>query len=371
MKKVAGLFLLCSFAAVLFAAGSARADDAPAADADGYLQALHPRTWSFPRDHGRHEGFKTEWWYFTGNLADGSGRQFGYQLTFFRTALAPKAATRPSAWRLTNLYFAHAAVSDVQNRAFHFKDRLSREHAGLAESSDQTLDVRLLDWSASLKENVIHLHEAENDFAIDLTCSDGRGPTMQGPGGVNAKGRRADQASYYYSMTRLKTTGSITVGGKVYDVHGQTWMDHEFSSNALSPDQVGWDWMGLSLDNGDDLMIYRMRNRKGGTDFLSGTLIPPQGPPRYLSERDITLESSSPWTSPQTNASYPQRWKVTIGGLGDFDIRSKMVGQELHTNASTKVDYFEGAVDVLDSHQKAVGQGYLEMTGYQHALGGI
>src|SRR3954468_253095 len=179
-----------------------------------FLTAVAPRDWSFPRDHGRHDGFKTEWWYFTGNVRDAGGRVFGYQLTFFRSAFAPPPpTTRPSPWAMTDLYFAHAAVSDVDGRAFVFKDRLQRGRAGLAGSSDRTLDVSLLDWSAVLGgDGTIRLKAAEADFAIDLACTGGRGPVLQGPGGVNAKSRESGHASYYYSLTRLRTAGTLTVG---------------------------------------------------------------------------------------------------------------------------------------------------------------
>lgn len=329
-----------------------------------FQQAVQPRAWAFPRDHGRHDGFKTEWWYFTGNLRDAAGRRFGYQLTFFRSAFAPSPATRPSAWGLKNLYFAHAAISDVDGRAFVFKDRMERGRTGLAEASEQTLDVSLLDWSAAMKPDGIHLHATEKEFSLDLTCARGRGPVLQGPGGVNAKARGPGHASYYYSLTRLPTAGTLTVGGHTYHVEGSSWMDHEFSSDALSGEQVGWDWMGLHLSNGSDLMIYRIRGKSAADDYLSGTLIAPDGTPRYLASGDIRLDGSDPWKSPATGGVYPQRWRVSCAGLPELIVKSAMPGQELITKDSTKVNYFEGAADVIDSSGKPAGEGYLEMTGY-------
>jgi predicted secreted hydrolase len=335
-----------------------------------FKQALHPRTWSFPLDHGRHDGFKTEWWYFTGNLKGSDGRPFGYQLTFFRTAFAARPTTRPSPWAMNDLYFAHAAISDLGDRSFTYKDVLERGRPGLAWSSDQAMDVTLLSWSARLESGTIHLHAAEKDFAIDLQCSQGRGPILQGPGGVNLKGHQPGQASYYYSMTRLKTSGSLTVNGHTYQVDGLSWMDHEFSSNSLSPEQSGWDWMGLQLSSGDDLMIYRLRNKSGGTDYLSGTRITPDGQPHYLSATDIALIGSRPWKSPTSGGAYPQEWTLRCTGLPPLIVKSAMPGQELITNASTKVTYFEGAAVATDANGKSVGAGYLEMTGYADSLGG-
>ena len=336
----------------------------------GFDQALGPREWNFPRDHGRHDGFKTEWWYFTGNLNDPGGRPFGYQLTFFRTAFVARAATRPSPWAMKDLYFAHAAISDVGGRNFVFKDRLERGRPGLAWASDNHLDVQLLDWTAKLDTKSIALRASETGFAIDLKLEDGRGPVLQGPGGVNLKGREPGQASYYYSMTRLKTSGSLTVGGQKFSVTGQSWMDHEFSSNSLSPDQTGWDWMGLQLSDGSDLMIYRLRGKSAGSDYLSGTRITPDARPHYLSASDISLTPSEPWSSPASGGAYPQSWTVKCAGLPDLTVRSAFPGQELITSTSTKVTYFEGAASVTDAAGKPAGAGYLEMTGYANSLGG-
>lgn len=353
---------VCFIAAVLgcFAAGSG----------PDYRQATGPRQWSFPVDHGRHDGFKTEWWYFTGNLRDASGREFGYQLTLFRTAFAPHATTRPSPWAMTDLYFAHAAITDLQGKKFVFKDRLERGRPGLAWASDKTLDVVLLDWSARLDGKSIELRAKESGFQIDLMLRDGRGPVLQGPAGVNRKGREPGQASYYYSMTRLQTSGSLMIDKQKFQVTGLSWMDHEFSSNSLSAAQSGWDWMGLQLTDGTDLMIYRMRNKSGATDYLSGTRITPDGTPHYLSASDIELEGSHPWTSPSSGGAYPQRWKLKIKGLADMLVESAMPGQELITSASTNVTYFEGVAHVSDSNGHAIGAGYLEMTGYAKSLGG-
>lgn len=353
-------------APLLLSMNSTLADSTPPA----FEQATAPREWNFPRDHGRHDGFKTEWWYFTGNVRDAGGRLFGYQLTFFRTAFLPQAATRPSPWAMNDLYFAHAAVSDIDGKKFLFKDRLARGRPGLADASDHQLDVNLLDWSAVSDGHETRLKAADKDFAIELTCDSGRGPVLQGPGGVNRKGREKEQASYYYSMTRLPTQGTLSVVGRVFHVEGLSWMDHEFSSNAMSKDQVGWDWMGLHLSNGDDLMIYRLRNHAGSSDFLSGTRIAPDGSPHYLSAADITLEGSEPWTSAASGGSYPQRWKLQVAGLPPMVVASRLAGQELITTDTTKVNYFEGSASVTDEAGRPAGEGYLEMTGYAKSIGG-
>ena len=336
--------------------------------APAFQEAIAPRAWSFPRDHGRHDGFKLEWWYYTGHLRDASGHRFGYQLTFFRSAFRAQPIERQSPWAMTNLYFAHAAISDIDAKSFIFKDRLQRARAGLAYASDQTLDVSLLDWSAKLEGDQTHLHAADDGLSIDLTCGPGRGPVLEGPGGVNAKGREVGQASYYYSMTRLPTSGTLSIHNQTYQVEGQSWMDHEFSSNALGGSQIGWDWMGLHLSSGEDLMLYRLRNKSGGVDFLSGTRITPDGQPHYLSDRDLTMEPSEDWKSPTSGASYPQRWLIQCAGLPPLIVHSQMPGQELVTSGSSDVTYFEGAAEVLNADNNSpAGEGYLEMTGYAPA----
>lgn len=364
-------WVICLFFFVLASSGVLAAEKPPTTlPSAGFLRALAPREWSFPRDHGRHDGFKTEWWYFTGNMRDQTGRRFGYQLTFFRTAYAATATTRASAWGMNELYFAHAAITDVSGKVFSFKDGLQRGMAGLAMASDQTLDVSVLDWTAKLKEEKIHLQAREKGFAIDLTCAIPGAPILQGKGGLNAKGDQPGQASYYYSMTRLPTHGTLETSGQKFTVDGISWMDHEFSSNALEANQTGWDWISLSLADGSDLMIYRMRDKKGGTDYLSGTEISREGKPRYLVEGEIQFEGSKPWKSPVSGGSYPQEWRVQLKGHDAMIVKSVMPGQELTTQHSTNVNYFEGAVDVFDMRGKSVGEGYLEMTDYTKSIGG-
>jgi predicted secreted hydrolase len=334
-----------------------------------FAQALAPREWIFPRDHGRHDGFKTEWWYFTGNLREKStGRRFGYQLTFFRTAFVPSATTRPSQWAMTDLYFAHAAVSDVDGKQFHYADRLSRGRTGLAIASDNSLDVLLKDWSVKTDNDQIHLVASDTNFAIDLQSAPGRGPILQGPGGLNPKGTAPGQASYYYSMPRMPTTGTLTIDGHPFELTGDTWMDHEFSSNALAEDQSGWDWLALSLADGTDLMIYRLRDKSGRTNYLSGTRVDRAGTVIYLSASDITLNSSNSWKSPATGATYPQQWQLTIKGTPPLIVRTHLTNQELQTPNSTDVTYYEGTVEVQDSTGHPTGEGYLEMTGYAKPL---
>jgi predicted secreted hydrolase len=334
-----------------------------------FAQVLEPRAWAFPGDHGRHDGYKTEWWYFSGNLKDKTGRRFGYELTFFRIAMTPRSttqpATQPGAWPLRDLYFAHAAISDISGRRFVFHDRMQRSRAGLADASASTLDVYLHDWRAKLdNRGRTVLYARENGFEIDLLADPGVGPVLEGPGGVNAKGPNRGQASYYYSEPRMPTQGTLEIAGESFEVAGLSWMDHEFSSNAMSGDQVGWDWVALSLVDHSSLMLYRIRGKTPAADYLSGTLISPQGRPTYISAGEIVMEGSEPWRSEKSGGQYPQRWRIAIPGREPMLVRTLMAGQELLTPETTGVDYFEGAVEASDPAGKPIGEGYLEMTGY-------
>lgn len=347
---------------------------APLLADDRFRQAIGPREWSFPRDHGRHDGFQTEWWYFTGNLAADDGRRFGYQLTFFRSQVAAQqaaATTRPSGWAMRDLYFAHAAISDLGGRRFAFRDRIARGREGLAGASDRTLDVHLLDWRAWREDDgTLRLVARDGDFAIDLTGVVERGPVLQGDRGLSPKGRRPGQASYYYSLTRIRTTGTLRLAGESFAVSGLSWMDQEFSSNVLDESQVGWDWLSLQLDDGRDLMVFRLRDASGRTDYASATLVLPDGSTRTFTPEQIRMAGTDEWTSPASGGRYPQRWTIDLDTLGTFTIRTAFPEQELVTTNSTDVSYFEGAIEAIDDASRVIGRGYLEMTGYAKPLQG-
>jgi len=348
-------------------AGAARGDGPLGELSPEFKQVLGPREWAFPEDHGKHAGYKTEWWYFSGNLRDKAARRFGYQLTFFRVASAPKATTQPGGLVPHDLYFVHAAISDIAQKRFVFKDRMRRERVGIAEASDCTLDVHMKDWGAMLNETgKTVLTAKEEGFGIDLVADAGAGPVLEGPGGVNAKGTSRGQASYYYSEPLMPTHGTLTIGSESFEVEGSTWMDHEFSSNPLGSNQAGWDWMAVSFADRSSLMLYRIRSRSGVADYVSGTSISPEGRAQYLSANEIQMEGAQPWRSPNTDAEYPQQWRVVVSGRKPIVVRTLMTGQELLTPDTTGVNYFEGAAEAVDESGKAIGEGYLEMTGYDN-----
>ncbi|HEY0093038.1 MAG TPA: carotenoid 1,2-hydratase, partial [Archangium sp.] len=258
--------------------------------AEGYTRALEPREFHFPEDHGPHAGFRTEWWYWTGNLSTADGHDFGYQLTLFRTAFAPKEKERTSAWGTRQVYMGHLAVSDIGAGRFHAFERFSRATLGLAGAQAEPFKVWLEGWSAEAVGDEalpMRLTAQAEGVSLSLVLEAGKPPVLQGDRGLSQKGPEPGNASYYYSLTRMPTRGQVTVEGRAYEVTGQSWMDREWSTSALSGDQVGWDWFALQLSDGGELMYYQLRRRDGTVDaFTAGTLVPAQGEPVRLSRED-------------------------------------------------------------------------------------
>jgi predicted secreted hydrolase len=326
----------------------------------------------FPEDHGAHERFRTEWWYYTGHLTAGDGRAFGFQLTFFRRGIPPdQVKTDPSTWSLHQLYLAHFALTDLRSGQFLYADKLSREGLGKAGAATDRLRVWIDRWSVSTDDQVPdgqRLQAATDEFAIDLQVISKKSPTLHGQQGISHKGAAPEQASHYYSLTRLATKGEIRVGTETFPVTGLSWMDHEFGSADLGRDIVGWDWFSLQLSDSTELMWYSLRRADGSADPVSsGTLVLADGQTRPLSAQDVTIEPLAHWTSPRSNARYPQRWRLSAPSLGlNLDVRSLLADQELNTAHSTRVIYWEGAVSATGQIHGApvTGRGYVELTGY-------
>jgi len=332
--------------------------------------------YAFPRDHGAHDEFRTEWWYYTGQLTTKDGRPFGYQLTFFRRGMPrDQTKTLPSQWAVTQLYLAHFAVSDLSKGRFHFSEKISRAGLGKAGAARDRLHVWIDRWSAespSAAPGTQTLQAADGDLAIQLTVSPRKPLVVHGTDGISHKGSATGQASHYYSFTRLATTGTLSIGAERFDVTGNSWMDHEFGSADLGKDLVGWDWFSLQLDDQRELMLYRLRRTDGSTDpASSGTVIDRDGQGHHLSIGDFTLEPTSYWTSQTSQARYPQRWRLTIPSQQlSLELVPLMAEQELSTTHSTQVTYWEGAIEATGSTQgrPARGQGYMELTGYAERI---
>ncbi len=332
--------------------------------------------YSFPRDHGAHPVFRTEWWYYTGHLQTASGRTFGYELTFFRRGMPPEdVKTLPSRWSVTQLYLAHFAVTDVAAGTFTFSEKVSREGLGKAGADESGLHVWIDDWKAASSDGQAASHQLfarDGHAALSLTLEPAKPPVIHGTEGISRKGAAPGQASHYYSLTRLTTTGSLRIGADTFPVTGTSWMDHEFGSADLSPDVVGWDWFSLQLDDATELMLYRLRRADGTSEpASSGTVIDADGTTRHLTLGDFSVRSAGTWTSPASKATYPQQWHVDVPSLHlSLDVVPVMADQELRTARSTQVTYWEGAVTVTGSRndRPVRGRGYVELTGYAEQL---
>ncbi len=334
---------------------------------EGYAKVLAPRPFSFPADHGPHDDYKTEWWYFTGNLKDASGRRFGYELTFFRISLSPVKPQSSSAWRTNQIYMAHFALTDADTGRFHAFERFSRGAAGLAGASKEKLHIWLDDWSITPVEGTdfpLRLQAHEKQIRLDLTLSPAKPIVLQGDRGFSKKGAGPGQASHYYSFTRLPTTGTLQIGNHFYSVAGNSWMDREWSTSALSKDQAGWDWFALQLSDGYDVMFYRLRLKNGQTDSHSaGTLIDVKGGLARLDHNNVSIQPLATWQSPQTGIEYPAKWRLQVPQY-DLDLTIEPVIPNQELNLTFK--YWEGAVNIQGRHRgKPVsGQGYVELAGY-------
>jgi len=324
----------------------------------GYAQAIEPREFRFPADHGPHPEFRTEWWYYTGNLSTREGRRFGFQLTFFRSAFAPSMPERSSKWATRQAYLAHFTVTDVEGRQFRSFERWSRGALGLAGSQGEPFRVWLDDWSAQ-GDPAMRLRASEEGIALDLTLEPGKPPVLQGERGLSQKSAEPGNASYYYSLTHMPASGTIRLGDNRFPVSGLAWMDREWSTSSLGRDQVGWDWFALQLEDGQDLMLYQLRRKDGSADSTSnGTLVGPGGESRHLRLADFELEMLERWKSPRSGAVYPAKWRLRIPSADlDLTIEPLLADQELDVSFR----YWEGAVRIAGSSR---GRGYVEMTGY-------
>ncbi|MGE3276785.1 MAG: lipocalin-like domain-containing protein [Vicinamibacterales bacterium] len=325
--------------------------------------------YAFPRDHASHPAYKIEWWYYTGNLDAADGRRFGYQVTFFRVGV-DQAPENPSRWAVRDLFMTHLAVTDVSNGEYVFRERLNRAGPGIAGADTSRYHVWNEDWQARLGPDGRHVITAEKDgVGVTLALDEGKAPVIHGRNGISQKGAQAGNASHYYSLTRMPTSGTITIDGETVEVTGLSWMDHEFGTSFLEEDQQGWDWISAQLDDGSELMIYQLRRGDGSVDpRSSGTFVAPDGRVRRFTRDEFRLTTLGPtFRSRASGADYPTAWRVELPSEGlDISVRAAVENQELRTPESTGVTYWEGAIDIDGSRagRDVGGRGYLEMTGY-------
>ena len=366
----------------------------PARDADGFRFAVAPYAFAFPRDHAAHPEFRTEWWYYTGHLWEagasgsgglprggsggpttgGDGRRFGYELTFFRVGLAgpntPAPAGARSAWRQRDVVFVHLALTDVNGRRFHYHEAARRPALGVA-GADSSRYAVWLDRSYARLAPGARAHELYGeapDFTFGLTLDETKPPVVHGEGGVSRKAAEPGMASHYYSLTRMATRGRLRVGDDTLSVTGESWMDHEFGSGRMSETHTGWDWFSVQLDDGRELMLYRLRRKDGTVEpYSSGTLVERDGASRHLAREQFTITPTGRWTSPRTRAVYPSGWTLELPGESlSLTVTPELADQELTAATMGGVVYWEGAVRVRGTQRgrDLSGKGYVELTGY-------
>lgn len=340
-------------------------------DVDGnFDKAIEKRKFIFPEDHGPHPGFRTEWWYFTGNLTSEDNKQFGYQFTIFRTALSKDSNEGKSEWSSNQIYMAHFAVTDISGNEFYYDERFSRNGNGLAGAQTDPFKVWLEDWQINqISDNAVfelpklNIKARSDKAEIDFDVESVKPLVLQGDSGLSQKGKGEGNASYYYSYTKLKTEGKIKIGGKEFTVNGYSWMDREWSTSALSDDQKGWDWFALQLDDSTEIMYYQMRKNDGSPDIFSkGTIIDDNGSVRTVNKEDVTLEVTEYWDSPE-GEKYPSGWMLKIPSE-NIELRLTPAVKEQLMNVSVR--YWEGAVKIegMKNGSEIKGRGYVELTGY-------
>lgn len=357
---------------------------------------LHPgEPLRFPQDFGAHPAFRTEWWYLTGSLwpQDDSARNntaaatatataastapgahrpapLGFQITFFRSRVDAAADSR-SAFAARQLVFAHAALTDVAAARLVHDQRIGRTGFGLVEAHEGDTHVVLRDWtlqrSGPAERSTYASRVTARDFTLDLRFTQTQALLLQGDAGFSQKGPRIEQASRYYSHPQLQVSGQLTRAGRTQAVSGRAWMDHEWSESLLDADAVGWDWIGMNLDDGGALTAFRLRRADGSTLWAGGSLRAPGQPVRKLSPDEVRFTPLRHWTSPATRARYPVAWQVDVAGQR-FTVEARTDAQELDSRGSTGSVYWEGLSTLRDARGQAVGSGYLEMTGYSGAL---
>ena len=354
--------------------GEGRLELGAPVDTSGFARATAPREFRLPMDHGPHYDFQTEWWYYTGHLASESGRQFGFQMTFFRRGLSPGAPPEGPGLATNQVYFAHFALTDVAAGVHVFSERWARGAGSLAGARGEPFSVWLEGWRVEANDgdgSVLRLRAREGDRTLDLDLRAQKPLVRHGDRGLSAKSDERGNASYYVGYTRLSAGGRLRMGDAESDVSGEAWFDHEWSTSALSSGAVGWDWFSLQLGDGRELMHFRIRREDGSIEPVSrGTLVARDGTTRPVPAESVELEVLASWTSPTTGARYPARWRLAVADAGlDLLVEPLVADQEMRTSFV----YWEGAVRVSGTAGGApvAGRGYVELTGYARSMRGV
>ena len=392
MKTAVILLALCCFAS-LFGVEEA------------FKQAIEPLAFTFPGDHASHAGYQTEWWYVTGNVNDENGREFGFQFTIFRRAMAAEDAAqrgRTSAWAVNDFYLLHLAISDITGQVHADYESLQRGALGIAGATDVSTRVKQRrTWNPLAQQSSVYPKDAKDSYSyprvwtkeasferdfngwkmkassprigMDLVLKEtppfNHRVAMHGKfreEGLSRKGPKPGQASYYYSVPGLETSGSLTLDDKKYSItSGLSWMDHEFGSNQLSYEQAGWEWFSIQLDDGWQYMLYILRNKDGSIEPSSGgTWIDSNGFYHPIALSEFKATPGRVWKSPRSGADYPVEWTLSLPHV-ELKIKPALDDQEFHSEQGVKMNYYEGSIRVEGTHggKPVHGTGYLEITG--------
>lgn len=352
--------------------------------------------WRWPQDHGAHRAYKLEWWYYTGNLRGDDGHEYGFQVTFFRRALQtplPKASLTASQWETRNMYAAHVAITDGARGKHVQAQRMGREFQTLAGADDASMSVWLGPWRVNPvpgKPHAVILNVQEPELGLTLNLESLEPPVLHGRGGLSIKGDEPGQASWYYSLPRMHASGQVRLGKASQPVTGWVWMDHEFGSGFLNTRQTGWDWMGLRLDSGESLMLYRLRMADGSIDPVSGgTWAQAKRALAFrLDGKGPRMVATRWWQAPMPQGTgpsllergrgsasqavppvrkYPVAWHIEWPERAlVLEVEPLVDDQEMGQGPATPFHYWEGAVRVRGTQggKTVAGQGYLELTGY-------
>jgi predicted secreted hydrolase len=360
----------------LLARGGGRLELGPPPEVSGFARAEEPRAFRLPEDHGPHFEFQTEWWYYTGQLAAADGSRYGFQLTFFRRGLTPGPPPDGPGLATNQVYFAHFAITDVAGGRHVAAERFARGAAGLAGATGRPYAVWLENWRAEAAAGDggrlrLRADDAASGLVLDLALEARKPLVAHGDRGLSAKSGERGNASYYVGYTRLDARGTIGAAGRPQAAAGEAWFDHEWSTSALGAGSVGWDWFSLQLDDGRELMGFRIRREDGSIEAASsGTLVLPDGTVRRLDRDAFAVTPLGRWTSPRTGAVYPSRWRVRVPNAGlELVVEPLVEDQEMRTSFV----YWEGAVDVrgASSGRPVRGRGYVELTGYGRSMQGV
>ena len=328
----------------------------------------------FPADFGAHPEARTEWWYVTGSLLSGA-RLWGFQVTFFRssTGIVVSAGSR---FAPSQLLFAHAALTDLQAGRLRHDQRIARAGFGIADARRGDTDISLRDWQMSraplpgndsLSRYTASVASDSAGFAYDLQFDSTQPVLLQGDAGVSKKGPGANDTSRYYSEPQLVVRGRLMLEGKPIEVTGRAWLDHEWSDAFIPPQAVGWDWVGMNLDDGSALTAFRLRRADGSAVYAGGSLRRAGEATRSFGPDEVTLTPGRLWASASSRARYPVQWTIDTPA-GRFAVAALLDNQELDSRGSTGAIYWEGLSELRDAAGRVVGRGYLEMTGYAAAL---